>query len=323
MPLGTTCTFDVEAPDEETWSAFVRYENVLYPTPVAADRQGTGQVSFFPECPGDYELDVTWTGREGDRGIARCPLSIDGGKAMSLSPIRARADGHFHVWAPTGWDGLHVNRYEHAALAAVRRTVKAGAAAYDIGANLGLYTLPLLQLAGASGMVYAFEFNPVCVTCLQATLKEAHYRNGVVIPVAIGRSDGTLDATINYGSTAVGITAVSGFFAAKVGAPVTVPCLRLDTAIERFSLRPPDFVKVDVEGAEAMVVEGMEQTLARHRPILLFELHGRGAAQATLQRLEPFRYTFEDLDSARRADSAVRFMEGLPERPVQVICVPR
>ncbi len=176
---------------------------------------------------------------------------------------------------------------------------------------------------GASGLVCAFEFNPICVSCLQATLKEAGHTNGMVIPIAIGAVDGTLDATINYGSTALGITSVSSFFGRKVGAPLTVPCLRLDTAIEQFSLRPPDFIKIDVEGAEALVVAGMVGTLGRHRPVLLFELHGRGAAQATLERLEPFRYAIEDLGSSRRADSAERFMEGMPDRPVQVLCVPR
>ncbi len=105
VPLGTACTFEIQATGAETWSAFVRYEGILYPSAVAAEQRGPGQVVFFPECPGDYELQVIWTGEAGGRGIARAPFTIQAGTAVSLSPTRERVDGQFHVWAPTGRDG--------------------------------------------------------------------------------------------------------------------------------------------------------------------------------------------------------------------------
>ena len=323
VPLGTTCLFAVDAPQDVGWDAFVRFESIVYTAPVAEGQRGSGTVRLFAENPGAFELHVIWSSPSGHRGMAAHAFTIVAGSPVSVTPQRVRVDRRYDIWAPTGWDAVHVNQYERSALAAVAKHVRPGATAYDIGANLGLYTMPLLQLVGSAGYVYGFELNPVCVHFLQATVRGAGHTNCSIFPVALGDTDGSLMATINYGSTAIGITSVSPFFAAKLGCQVTVPCLRLDGLIERFSPRPPDFIKIDVEGAEAMVVTGMEETLARLRPILLIELHGRGAAQATLERLERFQYTIEDLQSSRRADGAARFMEGLPDRPVQVLCLPR
>jgi FkbM family methyltransferase len=322
-PLGTVSVFQIDAPADVIWDAFVRYEAIVFTAPLATAQQGRGTVRLFAESPGAYQLHVTWSRTSGERGVALCPFTIVAGNPVSLAPQRVRVDNKYDVWAPTGWDAMHVNQYERSALASVARHVRPGAAAYDVGANLGLYTMPLLQLVGQTGVVYSFELNPVCVQFLQATVRGAGHTNCSIFPVALGDADGTLEATINYGSTALGITSESAFFAAKLGCRVTVPCVRLDHVVEQFSTRPPDFIKVDVEGAEAMVVAGMEGTLARHRPVLLLELHGRGAAQGTLVRLDRFGYTIEDLESSRRAEDSVSFLNGLPDRPVQVLCLPR
>lgn len=323
MPLGTVSVFQIDAPADVTWDAFVRYEAIVFTVPVVTGQRGSGSVRVFAESPGAYQAQISWASSSGERGLAVCPFAIVAGSALSLAPQRVRVDGKYDVWAPTGWDAMHVNQYERSALAAVAKHVRPGAAAYDVGANLGLYTMPLLQLVGPAGFVYSFELNPVCVHFLQATVRGAGHTNCSIFPVALGEADGSLTATINYGSTALGITSESAFFAAKLGCHVTVPCVRLDRVVEQFATRAPDFIKIDVEGAEAMVVTGMEGTLARHRPVLLLELHGRGAALATLARLDRFGYTIEDLESSRRADESAAFLDGLPDRPIQVLCLPR
>ena len=57
----------------------------------------------------------------------------------------------------------------------------------------------------------------------------------------------------------------------------------IDGLLERGELAPPDVVKIDVEGAELLVLEGMRRTLAAHRPALVVELHDtRSAFEAFL-----------------------------------------
>jgi len=52
-----------------------------------------------------------------------------------------------------------------------------------------------------------------------------------------------------------------------------VPVIALDEEIAAGALPPPDVVKIDVEGAEIAVLEGMAGTLAEHRPAVICELH--------------------------------------------------
>jgi FkbM family methyltransferase len=320
LPLGASGTFVIDAAADVAWTAFVCYEAVVYPAPLAHGA-GHGDIAFWPECPGAYRLRVVWTsGREA--GVATQPFEVRAGERLAVEPQRARVNEGFEAWAPTGWDAAHVGIYERAALAAVSRYVRPGDAAYDIGANLGVYTMALLQAVGPTGDVSCFELNPVCVQMLQATVRSAGHDNCAIVPVALGAADGALEAVVNFGSTALGITTVSGAFGRKIGSRITVPCMTLDGAIPALGLRPPAFVKVDVEGAEAHVVGGMRRTVARHRPVLLIELHGRLAAHATLEQLDEAGYVFEDIETGRRAERAEAFMDGLDDRVLQVLCLP-
>ena len=49
------------------------------------------------------------------------------------------------------------------------------------------------------------------------------------------------------------------------------PVITIDTLVQQW--RPPGFIKIDVEGAELLVLEGARQTLMRHRPLMLVEVN--------------------------------------------------
>ena len=66
----------------------------------------------------------------------------------------------------------------------------------------------------------------------------------------------------------------------------------LDALIAGCHLRAPDFIKLDIEGAEGLAVSGMARTLASVRPTLLIEVHGRRAAEATFQAVDWNGYRF-------------------------------
>lgn len=139
---------------------------------------------------------------------------------------------------------------------------------FDVGANIGFFTLVASRFVGDRGGLYAFEARASIAKSAEKNFR----RNGldaIVIPVAVGDSNGTttlLVAEHPGGSTIEQSKAVTTLRVQSVD------LVTLDHLVESGRVRVPDVVKIDVEGAEPAVVRGMHSTLERHRPIVLFEL---------------------------------------------------
>jgi FkbM family methyltransferase len=73
----------------------------------------------------------------------------------------------------------------------------------------------------------------------------------------------------------------------RVGdSPLVVATMSLDELVERHGFPPPNLIKLDVEGAEACVLDGARLTLERHQPVAFVALHGREQATRCLRLLE-------------------------------------
>jgi FkbM family methyltransferase len=163
---------------------------------------------------------------------------------------------------------------------ALTRELKPGATFYDIGANIGFVTLIAAKLVGPSGRVVAFEPVPKNV----AAIKENLALNGIdwvdVQETAMGRDSGTASLIVSDVSAFSRLASIN----VPPGARETIE-VRVDSVDEflaRGSERPPDVVKIDVEGAELEVIEGMRHTLAEHQPVILCEIHDCNAPYVEL-----------------------------------------
>lgn len=292
---------------------FLSHEGVRYLKPLR-DWSTDTQLDVFAESPGSYSLDVQWRDADGRTGWVRCPFGVRVTRSTDWAPHLAR-HGQQGLWTPSKWEAGHLVHGEDPVMQIVEREVQSGAVAYDLGANVGLYATLLARLAGSEGHVYCIEANPVCVYFLRANLALTGQDNYTILPVAVSNGDGEVGFTVNYGNSSLGIAQGSAFYGTKSGHEVTVHAAALDDLIERHELRPPDFVKIDIEGAEVLAVEGMQRTLRAARPTLLLELHGKQLGIQVLRLLEAAGYGAQDAVTgatfANADDAAARLSDGI------------
>ena len=141
----------------------------------------------------------------------------------------------------------------------------------DVGANIGVFTLGAARRAGPTGRVIAFDPVPRNVRYLVANAALNGYCNVHVEPIAVGGHDGELEMTV-LGTDSVSVSAAAQ--GPEGLANTRVRCCRLDSYVRSRGIERVALVKIDVEGAEALVLEGMKDLLAsRGRPAVLVEVH--------------------------------------------------
>lgn len=158
--------------------------------------------------------------------------------------------------------------------AVVRACLGAGGTFVDVGANWGYFTLVAAHAVGPSGRGVALEPDPRLYGELQANVARNGIANVAVLPVAASDREG--EATLAGYVEGDRNRGISSLVAAPAGdAPrFAVRTAPLDDLLDAQGVGAVDLVKVDVEGAEEMVVHGMLRGMAqgRYRRVLL-ELH--------------------------------------------------
>lgn len=303
----------VNAPDEIR--VCVKVNQVRYLQPYQDWSPGPS-VPLYPETPGDYSVAAHWRRPTGASGSVDRQFTV--GAPMTYWPELFEMDRQTKFWLPSRWELVYCSQYEKAAVGLLPQLVKPGSVVYDIGANVGMYSVPLARLAGNAGHVYCIEANPVCVYFLRANLQMNGLANAEVVPVAVLDGEKTCEFVINYDSSSLGLTDVSSFWG-KPGHRVTVPADSVDNLVAKHHLREPDFIKLDVEGAETVAVRGMLKTLERKRPTLLIELHGPDAARETLPLLDRLGYRYQETQSSRRFESSQQFVAWMPAYSIKQV----
>lgn len=218
--------------------------------------------------------------------LVRLPLRLIP-KRMVLPIMQGRLRGGKWI-VGAGEHGYWLGSYEIHKRQAFEQAIPEGAVVYDIGANVGYFSLLAGALSGPTGHVYAFEPLPRNVAFLRrhVTLNRMEARI-TVLEAAVSKQAG--EAAFDLGaSTAMGHLADSG--------EIVVRVVCLDDLLESGELRPPDYMKVDVEGAEYAVLQGARKLLEIYRPVLFLDTHSREAHVPTVALLQSLDYHFEILD---------------------------
>jgi FkbM family methyltransferase len=193
-----------------------------------------------------------------------------------------------------------LSEFEPELTAALAEKIESGSTVVDIGANIGIHSRLMSRLCGSLGRVIAFEPDPRNIKYLVANTVGCD--NVTVVGAAVGAKEDIQR-----------ITFVRDGFMAQAAGDSRAPSWRhlgpkiqvttIDGYFESHSDIPaPEVIKIDVEGAEARVLEGMNRTLEVFHPTIICELHPQidpncSTVPATLSR---FGYDVRmlDLDSA-------------------------
>lgn len=225
--------------------------------------------------------------------LLRMPLRLIP-KGMVLPILQGRMKGTKWI-SGAGEHGYWLGSYELQKRMSFEREIMANSVVYDIGANVGYFSLLAAVLTGTEGKVYAFEPLPRNARFLRKHVALNHLENRIeVIEAAVSDREG--EAHFDLGaSTAMGHLADSG--------EIRVQMVKLDRMLETGELRPPDYMKVDVEGAEFEVLSGARHILEEYRPVLFLDTHNRQAHKLTVKLLNETGYRFEILDGKPLAES--------------------
>jgi FkbM family methyltransferase len=212
------------------------------------------------------------------------------GFVMNLQPIEL-LQAHLYLFST----------YELPTTRFITRFLQKDDIVFDIGANIGYMSMYCAKLIGQQGKVYAFEPERNNYAALQEHLRLNAMTNILPQRLAATSSPTTLRlylATDNYGahSTIFNPDTLTQEYEEVQG-------ITLDSFVDSEKIDSIALVKIDVEGAEFEVLQGMKSILKQQRPVLVIELNeslqqqrGLSANALKQQLLEEFDYTFFSTD---------------------------
>ena len=182
--------------------------------------------------------------------------------------------------------GCWLGSYEYDKQKTFEKMVARGGVVFDIGANAGFYTLLASVLVGPQGRVFAFEPVPLNLRYLNEHLRLNNIKNVSVIDAAVAECAGV--AHFDSGrNPSMGHLAADG--------SLTVRTVGLDEMVKAGKLPPPNYMKIDVEGAEANVLLGAKSVLTGIQPMIFLATHGKELYRTCYELLRSLGYSVEPI----------------------------
>lgn len=173
-----------------------------------------------------------------------------------------RINGDTATWI--GAKIVYTGDYEPELKKVFRSHIKKGDHILDIGANIGFHTLFFAELVGPTGKVTAFEPVPSNFDALNKNILLNEAQHIVAKNAALGAKNETI--TINADQESENPGAFNLF---DQTGDVLINCYIGDELLEQEE--KIDLIKIDVEGYEGFVIQGLVRSIAKHQPIIIFE----------------------------------------------------
>lgn len=229
-----------------------------------------------------------------------------------------------YVYPTVEYYGMFVkNPYEPGSTKLFHAAIKPGATVLDIGAQVGYYSVLASKRAGPSGCVYSFEPDKNNFVMLQRNARENCLENIILEYKAVCSETGWREF---YIASTPGLHSLYKHPSAKETQISTVECVKVD---DYLAGRTIDVAKIDVEGAECDVLDGMQLTIARSPNVtLIVELNPKCLHKANktvkdlISRLETMEFDVLKIDESNGTTSEIDTMEELEGlKRVNLICL--
>lgn len=244
----------------------------------------------------------------------RAPIIADRNQDPMVQANRLRPDWHTILGGPA--QGCHI--FVAAQMPAFQEMVQGtydayfwdevagrdltGATILDIGGHIGYHSLCFARLVGPTGSVHVFEPNPHNLQRMQQNLHANSEAAGAVQVHPIALADRRGDIEFSFSANIDDQTSSGGYIAgshkpladriyASAGfTSATITTTTVDDFARDHGLSSIDLIKIDVEGAEHLVLAGARCVLQRMRPDILLEIHSPEAFVGVCEVLIPLGY---------------------------------
>jgi FkbM family methyltransferase len=203
---------------------------------------------------------------------------------MQTRPLRIRISNDVTLVVPPSLDSittyvlLEQETWFEKELNFLSHWLQPGMTAIDIGANLGVYALPIARLIGPHGRVFAYEPGSAARKLLEQS-RDNVASNLEISELALSDSEREGRLLLSASSE------LSALTNSAAGEPVHITNLDIESRQRRWS--SPDFIKIDAEGEEERILAGGRQFFARHSPLIMFEIKAGAVMNENLRAAFP------------------------------------
>lgn len=213
--------------------------------------------------------------------LLRLPLKLIPNETV-LPILRGKLKGKKWIKG-SSINGCWLGTYEFDKQLIFQKYIKPGMVIYDIGANVGFYTLLSSVLTGNSGKVFAFEPVSRNIYYLKQHLKLNEINNTNVIEKAVLNKSAKIKFTLSS-DPSMGHISEDG--------EIEVNTISIDEFVEQGN-PPPDLIKMDIEGAEFEALIGAKEILISKKPVIFLATHGDDIKNKCLELLKKLNYTIK------------------------------
>jgi len=199
----------------------------------------------------------------------------------------------------------YLGRYEPQKTAFLQSAIKPGMTVVDVGVNKGYYSLLAASLLQGKGRVLSFEPSPENCRWIRRSIAANGYECVSLFEMALSDKEGEI--TLHMGTTS-GSHSITETSRGRTGESITVKAGTLDAVLAEQRVDRVDVVKIDVEGAECLVLGGAAKMLRQNGPMkIVADVHPQYGVnpEEVIRTLEDFGFSVRTLDG-QAIDSEAR-----------------